>query len=164
MSLINSLQYNFYGEITMKNADNELTDIGVNNYENIHPEDIKKILVGIIEKRKIDAQILHDYLNFTTSNISTIVEGLELFIKEQTRLSKDVLDIINKIIDILKEEVNKDLSFEQKEIIINKLMECIEMAQKESKRSRGFLIKVGSALSAVLTVLIVTWAATEKSK
>jgi len=132
----------------------KLKSLGVKNFKNPSPQDIKIILDALIRNKELDISAFINYMNFVTPQVKVLFEGLQTFAQSQEKISKSVLDIIKAAIDILGRELEKELSIEERKEIRDKITELIKDAKEESDKQRKFYEKLAYVGGGVVVVAI----------
>lgn len=95
---------------------------------------------------EVAKQALSQFPNFMDSSekiISEYKEIIENTITENQIVTKDYLSICQQILNVLTDELNKeDLTTENKQFIIDKIIEVSHLAKDEITENRNFLLKL----------------------
>jgi hypothetical protein len=116
----------------------QIADLGVKNPKKPTAEEIKMILDAYIQKKIIDVKSFEIYKDLLDSSLKTIFDGFVAFAKDETQITASTLSIIDKVIDVLRTELAKNLPKEERHEIRKQIFALVEQARGESKESRRY--------------------------
>jgi hypothetical protein len=78
------------------------------------------------------------YIELINTPIKTVFDGLKSFSKDQKDISEKVLSTIDKSVDVLEKELDKDLPPQERKEVRERVSHLIQEARQESTESRLF--------------------------
>lgn len=109
-----------------------------NNKQQSNDGDLNSQFVEFSSDKKFTADMIKDYLDNVNPTVPALLDALKTFAKAQKNSSQNVKEMLNIISDILKEELARELTEDQRARIHAMLATMITEIREESKENREF--------------------------
>lgn len=135
-----------------------LRELGIKNPDSPNAEDLRKIFSLLLESKKISKEMFNKYCDTIAPSLEVVFSGLKAFCESQQKSSDKYLEIIREAINILGRELQRDLTFEEREKILDRIKVLALEARDEADKQRSFLLNLAKygalALSCIGTIAV----------
>ena len=137
----------------MNDSLKRILSLGVSDLKNPSEKDLKLVFDAYLKDKKIDEDTFRTYMNSVTTSNKAISDALQVFAESHKDIQTKTLNIIEKAIDIMSEELKRgDLNVDERREIRNQVFDLIKQAREESADSRNFLTKFGYIAGSVCII------------
>lgn len=107
------------------------------NFSRRSTDDLRSKFKSFVKDKDASAQIIKDYLNSVNPSVTALIEALMTFNESQKESTVKVQDLLKQAMDVLKEELARDLSETQRNNIYHLIVQIIQEARKEAQEHRS---------------------------
>jgi len=95
-------------------------------------------LISILDAHQKDKEITMATVRscLAKADINSVVTALQRFSSSDKDLTQQSILLINSALDIIKQELNKELSFQQKMILLDRVADLVDKAIKQTRDHR----------------------------
>ena len=141
-----------------------MQELGIDDWRHMSKDKVLKFASSL---HKMDPEVakkaLEQFPNFATcagDMVKYYKESIDTVLEKNTKQSELLCEFCNSTVFILQKELERDeLTFEQRDKIIDKIIELAGMVQEENKANRSFWIRIFSLLAGLIAILIPALAA-----
>ena len=141
-----------------KTEEQVMQELGIEDWRHMTRD---KVLQFASSLHKMDPEVakkaLEQFPNFATyagDMVKYYKEGIDRVLEQNTKQSEVYYEVCNSIVTILQRELERDeLMFDQREEIINRMIDLAGKMQAENKENRSFWLKVLGGLGGLILLL-----------
>lgn len=132
-----------------------IANLGVSDPSNPSVEDLKTVLDAYLKSKTLDMAAFSTYIRSLSAPLVAMLEALKQFSADSKQVSKDVLTIINEAIKIVGKELERgNLTIEDRNNLLDQIMQYVKHAREESKRERKHHIQLFGIFAGVFLVCL----------
>jgi hypothetical protein len=136
----------------------KLLEIGVKSITDATPKVVESVMRSYIAKKQIDASIFHAYIESANPSLSSLYSAITEIVKSHDQISLHVLQVIQDAQGILRDNMNKADSEDERAAIRLQVIQLVDKAREESDSGRTLRQNLGWALCGVAVVAVVVGA------
>ncbi|WP_172198067.1 hypothetical protein [Saccharibacillus qingshengii] len=115
---------------------NRKTESSSKEYADSSPEELRKAFEKFVSEKNPDTEAFGEYLRNLNPSMTSLFEALKSFSETHKFASENTTRLFEQVLEIFKEELNRDLSFEQRKEIYNRIEFVLQKIAEESHENR----------------------------
>jgi hypothetical protein len=125
----------------------QIEELGVSNLIKPSSKDLEIVLKAYLESKKLDTETFTGYMKYTSPSIHSMYSALKSISKDQKEVTQGTHAIIAKSIDILGNELARDLKPKERDQIRENIIKLVSEARKESQEHRNNILKTAGIVT-----------------
>jgi hypothetical protein len=113
--------------------------LGVRDPKNPSAKDFKVVLDAYLKDKSLDTEAFNTYVKSLPAPLKVMCEGFAQFSADSREVSKRVLDVIERAMDVLQEDLRREnISADERREGLEHVLRLVAEARDESEKERTF--------------------------